>query len=382
MEVIIMIENKRFNRYETDLEHYYNQRSKDIQDFSEKFNGFIKCKLVHSKDYSIIVPDQLFIEAKSLLWIQPIMFLPNILFDLGDTKIGTLYIDISMGVTLKVEFNSKGFIGNLGDGSNVFKCDIYGPRDLKRYATGTGIMKDNIPYIKLYHHTSKENLSKILESGYLMGSRWNIQGNKILENINYIYLTPLDKISKNNDLVEIAMSSNEKIHLMVDDFIQPTIVFENWEEQYRDYVATLKVYKENVGGRQHSIPFMVDTSIISTQHILKHSPLGQNPYYEISRPFISRIGVHPESNLKFKLGKKYNLFYGYEDIVKKNEYVIVGDARYIEGLVAPFDEENTRHILKIERLNGEDNILDFWFNSSNMNHFENKTVELHKFKNI
>lgn len=377
-----MIENKRFNRYETNLEHYYNQQSKDSRDFSGKFSGFIKCKLAHGEGYSIIIPDQLYIEAKSLLWIQPIMFLPNIFFDLGDMKVGNIYIDISMGVTLKVEFNSKGFMRNLSDGSNIFKCNIYGPKDLKQYATGTGIMKDNIPFIKLYHHTSKENLGKILESGYLMGSRWNIQGNKMLENINYIYLTPLDKISKNNDLVEIAMSSNEKIHLMVDDFIQPTIILENWEEQYNDYIATLKVYKENVSGRQHSIAFLVDTSIISTQHILKHSPLGQNSYYEISRPFISRIGVHPGSNLKFKIGKKCNQFCEYEDIVKKNEYVIVGDARYLEGVVAPFDEENTRHILKIERLNSEDNILDFWFNNSNMDHFDSKSVELQKFIDI
>lgn len=375
-----MIENKRFNRYETSNEHYYCQVNKENQDYPEIFNGFIKCKLAHGKNFSIIIPDQVYIESNSLLWMQPIKFLPNMLYNLGDIIIGHVYIDISMGVTIKVEFTTEDFITNLKDGSNIFKCKVRGPKNLKEYTTGTGIMKDGIPFIKLYHHTLKENMLKILESGYLKGSKWNIQGNKVLENINYIYLTPLDKITKDNDLIEIAMSSNEKIHLMVDDFIQPVVLYDNWEEKYKGYVATLKVYKGNVSGRQNSIGFLVDTSIISPQHILQHSPFGDNSFYEICRPFINRIGILPECNLSFKTGKKGNLFYGYDNLTKMGDYAVVGDARSIEGLIAPYDEENTDQILKIEKFQGKDNILEFWFRNSNMDHYENKNVELQTFQ--
>lgn len=64
-----------------------------------------------------------------------------------------------------------------------------------------------IPFLKAYHHTNQDSYDKILSSGYLKLSNWNIAGTKSLINIGYVYLTPLDELKYDMDLIQIAMSS-------------------------------------------------------------------------------------------------------------------------------------------------------------------------------
>jgi hypothetical protein len=51
-------------------------------------------------------------------------------------------------------FNSKDFITSLDDGSELYKCSLLGPPNLLKYATGTSQLVNNVPFLKIYHHTT------------------------------------------------------------------------------------------------------------------------------------------------------------------------------------------------------------------------------------
>lgn len=75
----------------------------------------------------------------------------------------------------------------------------------------------------------------------------------------------------------------------------------------------------------------------------------------------------------------------YEDIIvdtsKKADYINVGDCDQLEGVIAPYDEENTSYIFKIEKQNQSKNLFDFWYDYSNTDQYSNKQVEYQKFIN-
>ncbi len=57
-------------------------------------------------------------------------------------------------------------------------------------------------------------------------------------------------------------------------------------------------------------------------------------------------------------------------------YQVVGLATELDGLEAPFDEEDTKYLFKIEPLNSDMNILRFWFEHSNCNLYSSKNIDL------
>lgn len=370
-----MIENRRFNRMETKEEHYYIESfgHNFCQDYNYK--GYIKCKLAHKTNISVIVPDQIYLDAKELLWIQPLNFFPNMLIKEDDLIIGQINIDISCGNTIRIEFTDKDFVRSYEDGSNLFKCKIYGPKELDTFATGTCYMtEDHIPFLHLYHHTTEEKKQSITDSKCFWLSPWNIQGNKTLKNIGYVYLTCLDKIKAENDLRKIAMASNEKICFITDNVEVPSVITNEWRKIHNAEILELKVYRENTLQRQGTLNLIVDASIISPQHLLRHSVKGEPVFYEIISPFICRIGATTESKVyfdDFTIKRQKN--------IKQFDYIICGDATTIEGLRAPFDEENTSSIFKIEKNLDKSSILDFWFNNCNRDHYSNKSIEFQTF---
>lgn len=369
--------NRRFNRCETKHDHYYIQEFGNKPSQIKTYTGYIKCKLAHQRNFSVIIPDQIYLEKEDLLWFQPLAFLPNILYKLDDCILGQIIVDISCGNTLKIEFNNHGYIRSFDDGSNLFKCILYGSDELETYATGTAIFKENsIPFLNLYHHTSIENYTKIMECSYFKLSKWNIQGNKELKDIGYLYLTCLDKIEKDGDLKQIAMSSDGKIQLMIDNFRLPNFMPSNWKEIYNSEILELEIYRENTINRSKSIRLSVESSLLASQHILKHNLRNNGVYYEICNPFIQRIGQFKGQTIKFE-----NLeIKSRKDTFKKDDYVILGDATTLDGLAAPYDEEKTKHIFRIEKLSNITTLLDFWFDNSNMDHFSNKSMNLQQFE--
>lgn len=375
-----MKENKRFNRCEGNFENLYYHNYGWAQKQTFRKTGWIKCKLLHGYGFSLIIPDQIYIEKNGLKWIQPLAFLPVQLVKHNEEFIeAILFVDISCGNNLKVIFTNKDFEKSYLDGSQLFKCQIFGPKKLHEYATGDAEWSDDhLPYISIFHHTSIDAKEKIIQSGYFVPSSYNIQGTiKKLINVSYAYFTPLDSLRTNEDLVRIAMAEKGIIELRRDGFIPPLILEPGWESKYKNDILRLEVYSCNPNKREAALKVWIDASILAPQHIYMHDENGI-VYYEFPHPFIHRIGTLPKNIIIFddkkKLHRQINL--------KSFDYVVVGDCTTLEGLKAPYDEEDTQNIMKLEQIKDNLTILDFWFNFGNKDHYTSKNTEYQKFTNV
>jgi len=372
-----MVINKRFNRVETPSDHYYHAVY-DSEPLKKNFTtGWIKCKLVHGDRYSVIVPDQIFIDHDGLKWIQPLAFLPNINSNFSEAEIFCeLCVYISCGHTLIVRFFNRDLVNNLPDGSQLYKCQIQGPKDLHEYATGEAeLPKSNIPYLRLYHHTTNDAQAKILASSHFRTSSFNIQGvNKQFKNAAYVYFTPLDKIVNDGDLKRIAMAEDGTIPLKRDGFAQPVAFFPDWQERYKDDILVLPVYRCDPAKREACIDVLVDSSALAPQHIYRHD-IGSSVFYEITNYFVHRVGAEPGRSVEFDGTRRIEQQSG----LKRFDYLVVGDCTTLDGLAAPYDEEDTTQIMKIERITDGKSMLNFWFDHGNQDLYTPKTVELQSF---
>ncbi len=354
-----LTKNYQYNRIESETGHEYLTDFDGIRAFDKhSTEGYIKCKLFHGNGFSLVTPDQIYFGNKELWWIQPLYYGANLIAKTDEYIECKLWVDISFGACLEITFRSSDHVKTLCDGSEIYKCTILGPENLANYSTGRARWKGiGVPQVQLFHHTKGETKSKILKSGHFLPSSWNIQGNKKLSNIKYVYFTCLDRIIFEEDLRQIAMANHGKIGFRLDQNFSNT----------PDLI--LEVYRENTLNRNHSIAEWVDSSLLTSQPVYRHSPPGNSVYYEIVQPFTYRVGLKPDTVLKIT-----------EDQVEATDkkqlgYIVLGDATTMEGLVAPFDEEETEQILKIEEQSDCKTNLDFWVEQSNKNHFEKIQTE-------
>lgn len=371
-----MKENRRFNRREWDGSHVYDRNLGNSGRGTAHYKGYLKCKLVHTRGGSVIVPDQVFLtDGAELLWIQPLAFIANSIAKTPDAIECLLFVDISLGHTLEIHWKASGHVRSYADGSQLFRCTILGPNGLASMATGrANIDAENRVFINLYHHTSADRRTLIQKSRLLRGSAWNIQGTRQLDNVAYAYLTPLDRIVNKDDLHEIAMASEGILHLQPDNVLAPQFVDPSWIRQNPGKILELKVYRENTANRAASLKFSVEASILAPQHILRHDPQGMPVYYEINQPFVHRIGVAPGGGVRFNASRVLRE----QDGVKRFKYIVLGDATTLEGLEAPYDEENTPEIFKIESLPKGQEMLTFWMENANQDLYSGLAVELQK----
>lgn len=100
-------------------------------------------------------------------------------------------------------------------------------------------------------------------------------------------------------------------------------------------------------------------------------------FYEICFTYIHRVRVKCKSNLTFNSDKKIiehsNIIIG--------DYLIIGDATNKDGLAAPFEEEETEYVGKIEDC-GEQNLLDFWVSNPNQDLFSAKEISLMQMRTL
>jgi hypothetical protein len=372
-----LVVNKRFSRLESTFDHLYcfSYGSEKRQEHVTK--GMIKCKLLHGAGYSLVIPDQIYLENHGLKWIQPLAFLPNRLAKFSDDEIiCDLPIDISCGHTVQVRFFNRDLVATFADGSQLYNCEIKGPAKLYEHATGEAELgANNQPYLHLYHHTTKQTCPLILGSGVFRTGNYNIQGTtKQLKNVAYAYFTPLDTIKFDNDLKKIAMAESGKIELRRDGFTQPPILFPNWEETYKNDILILPVYPSNPAKREASIDVWVNSTALAPQHIYFHDE-GDGVYYEFPHCFIHRVGARPNENVAFDANRRIHQ----QSALKSFDYIVVGDCTKLDGLAAPYDEEDTTHIMKIERMPDGKSMLNFWFEQANTDLYTGKKVELQKF---
>lgn len=356
--------NRNYDRTEDADNNHYNTIRGTEPIGNKDYEGFLKCKLVHTQGLSVIVPDLIYImdDSENFTWFQFYSFMANQLTKFDDNEIfGSIHVDIAFGQTLRVTISNEWHITNFQDQSNLFKCRITGPDNLMDYNTGKGKLINGIPFIYLYHHTLPYTKQLILKSSNYRGSLWNYQGTKSLTTICYAYFTSLDIIEKPNDLKMIAMANNGLMHLMVD---------------VTKEIVPITVYRENTSNRTATLKQLIDTTIILNNHIWMHTHDDNGTtYYELCSAFIYRVGLEPNTTLPFTDETIFRV-----DNVKTTGYIILGDSTTKLGLLAPFDEEFTTHIFKIEpfyKLNT--NILKFWFDNGNKDLYTDKTVDPEKF---
>jgi hypothetical protein len=258
----------------------------------------------------------------------------------------------------------------------LFACEIFGPKDLSEHGTGTARFGANgNPYLKLFHQTTIAARAAIEAGKNFRTGPCNIQGTtKRLTNIAYAYFTPLDAVKFDSDLHCIAMASDGKIYLRRDGAPIPKLLPPDWASLFKDDVLVLDVYPGDLKKREESIGIWIDSACLAPQHINAH--FERIAYYEIALPFVHRIGTDPKGIVPFDVELTVHSFAG----LRVLEYAVVGDCTTLEGLAAPYDEENTQHILKIEMdLKGR-TIHEFWFDYQNSDHFLPKNPELQKFE--
>ncbi|WP_286817958.1 hypothetical protein [Desulfobacter sp. UBA2225] len=368
--------NKHFNRIETGNNHWYmnNTGARDLENI--EYAGFLKCKLVHGTSFSIVIPDLILLESPTPVWIQPLFFMPNIFAKMDNEIQGRFYVDISCSQTLQLDFANDKFVRRYQDGSELYRCQITGPKDLAKYSTGEfEWFGENQILLHLYHHTSDAAKNAILSSGRFKLSQWNIQGNKKLKNVGYVYLTCLPKVSFDGDLRMIAMASDGKICMIIDGVDVPPVLPPDGLGPYENAILQIPVYRESTPNRQSTIMLKVDAGFLAPQHILRHVEPNGQIYFEIPCPFVYRLGLVPGQQWEFDPD---SLLGDYAH-VKNFDYVVVGTATYLEGLGAPFDEENTKEIAKIQRTEAIGNILDFWFDKGNQDHFTGLDTQMQEF---
>lgn len=362
--------NRRFNRLESPNGHYYLKNYGAEGVGSQRYSGFIKVKLAHGPGRTIVVPDLLFLGGDASRWIQPLSFSPPMLVQSNTGVKCEFSIDVSCGHRLSAMLSTEGFVRAFDDGSELYRCTFIGPRALQAHATGTSTLtSDNVPSVMMYHHTTAIKKAQILESGVFWLSPWNIQGTQTqVKNVGYAYFTALDKIICEEDLQCIAMSSAEIIYMMVDGFQLPPF-FQKGD--HPEEVLPLKVYRGRTEDRTETLEFSIDASLFAPQHLLLHT--GDRPmWYEIMNPFTQRVGAEPGSTIPFHNNKiSRGTFKS-----KTFRYVVVGDASSIDGLAAPYNEETTGGIFKLEEPKAGTPFLALWFEVGNTDLYSGKTPEM------
>jgi hypothetical protein len=117
---------------------------------------------------------------------------------------------------------------------------------------------------------------------------------------------------------------------------------------------------------------VIETSLLNSQHLLRHAPRNEPVWYEVITPFIQRVGLETGA----KLGFSSRVLMEAEVQAKRFDYVVIGDARTVDGLATPFNEKETDHIVKFEQLHKEPGLLRFWFKHANTDLYSEMNVEV------
>lgn len=328
------------------------------------YEGFVKLKLAHAGGFSVLLPDCLMADIGGWAWFQPQYFGGCQLGFFDDGAIGQLCIDIVSGVKLFVAFTKSHLVRRCTDGAFLYRCRISGPAGLARMATGLCRPETSGSFsLRLFHHTAPATIGRIRKCSHFLGSRWNLQGNKQLENVHYVYFTNLPRIRSKKDLELIAMASSGELYLLPTNGARP-----------QDVVA-INVYRESTRNRGSTLAMWVPSELIAPQHVWRHDPIGAPAYYEVSHPAIFRVGLQPGTVLPFVADELVTT----DIVLKRFEYVVLGDADDPIGLVAPYDEEETLAILKIESCPDGDDLFDYWRTHANSDRFSRHRVERQRF---
>jgi hypothetical protein len=318
------------------------------------------------KDRSFVLPDVLMASSQPKQFFSPQFFSPNLIIfgDDGSAGVCRFYIDVLGRVKLEVAFSPKGLVKACSDGSFIYKCE-YKTVDDVGFPSGQGRWRrlGNTFELALYHHTNDTAFENIKDGCELWSSAAKIQGTKSLRNIGYVYFTCIERIQHELHLQEIAMSSSGVAHFL------PTN-----SPNSSQFTRAITVPQQNVVNLRKRLRFWVDTEMISPSHVWLHRPMKQSAYYEVVLPKVFRVGVQPNNTIPFTRRRL-----SVPDKSRKIlPYVIVGDADSDVGLIAPYHEEETLQIAKVDMIPDGLEIIQQWYKHQNTLLFNNIHVELAK----
>jgi hypothetical protein len=335
---------------------------KDILQADDFHYGYLKCRLVHMQDKSFVLPDVLMVSGKQRVFYSPQFFNPNQINWFGgdgSADYCRIYIQIFGQVDLMVAFFRTGMVKQCADGSFIYKC-AFNSIDTNVMPAPQGEWRKIHEKFELalYHHTTKDGAQGIGDSGEIWSSPWNIQGTQELKNIAYAYFTSIPKMTYPWDLIEVAMAEDgQALFLPTND---------------AQFAVTLDVYKRAARDIEVPLRFWVDVELISPSHLWLHIPNDEATYYEIVLPKVFRVGVNPGQALPI-LGTRLNI----EPQACRNfEYVIVGDADTREGLIAPYHEEETLQLAKVDACPAGIEIIGRWHEKQNTYVYGDRDLEL------
>lgn len=336
-------------------------------DALERFEGLVKLRLGHAAFGSMLLPELIFAKTGGWRFYQPSFFRPPILGFNVEPGLHVSRFNVDVGspretdpTRLIVEIRSDGLIRRYDDGAKLYRCILEGPSRLLRYSAGRCSPRADDDFdIFLSHITNPAAFAEIRGSGELRSSRWNLQGTRELANVAYTYLTSLPSIRSEEDLRRIAMSSDGLIR------------FQTTSRRSREATLELTVYRESTTGRTARLPTTVATNLLAPPHLLIHRPLNDQAYYEVVGPEVYRVGVQPGAALAYARG----IATVDPALLKRFEFVVIGDASTLDGLSAPYDEEETREVVHIEKLNAGVDLFDFWQANQNSDQVSDRMPE-------
>ena len=104
----------------------------------------------------------------------------------------------------------------------------------------------------------------------------------------------------------------------------------------------------------------------------RHDAHDQPVYFEAAHQKIFRVGIESGTLLHFERDKITVATAS----PKYFDYAVLGYAVTVEGLIAPFDEEDTRELFKVERCS---DLFAFWTSHPNEDLYTPNRVDLQAF---
>jgi hypothetical protein len=338
---------------------------KDILKTDDLHFGYLKCRLVHMQDRSFVLPDVLTVSGKKRVFYSPQFFHPNLIGWFGGDALADfcrIYVEALGQVDLEVVFFRSKVVKCCADGSFIYKC-AFKSVDTNALPPPQGEWQKRGDQFELalYHHTTKVGAKGIRDSGEIWSSPWNIQRTQKLKNIAYSYFTCIPKMTYPWDLIEVAMAENGQALFL------PTNVPNDAQ-----FAFTLDVYKRNPRDIELPLRFWVDVELISPSHLWLHVPTNAPTCYEIVLPKVFRVGVETGQSIPIQ-GTRL-------DIKPQNcrdfGYVIVGDADTRAGLLAPYHEEETLQLAKVDVVPEGLEIIGRWHEKGNTYVYDDRNIEL------
>jgi len=141
-------------------------------------------------------------------------------------------------------------------------------------------------------------------------------------------------------------------------------------------IVWLKVYRASTPSRRASIRILVPADALASQHVYYHAPHGDVVHYEVPHAHIFRVGLLPGKVLPFMGDRVMPVAAD----LKQFDYVVLGDADTRIGLRAPYEEENTSAIFKIERMSTAGDLFTLWRRHANSDRFSGYAVDMTAFR--